>query len=181
LLLVVQLSQLPPSSLNWLGRRTEALTAYLRQPGGRIPSIQSISSCVSGDDADLLAVAASSPADPVVLLLPSRTDASFPCDIWWTVLHPVQTIRSFAVDFMPGKASGALKERLDKRSELFHRLESASLDGRLSAPDLLMLADSFPPATPLYAIVDKDLAPGVSPRIEVVARGRQRMLIRVKP
>ena len=181
LLLILQFSQLPPSSLNWLGRRTEALTAYLQAPGDRIASIQSISSCVPDDDTDLLAIAASASADPVVLLLPARSDVPFPCDIWWTVLHPVQTIQAYAVDVIPGKASGALKERLDKRIELFHRLESASMDGRLSLPDLLMLADSFPPATPLYAIVDADLALGALPRLEIVARGTHRMLIRPKP
>jgi len=96
-------------------------------------------------------------------------------------LHPVQTIQAYAVDVIPGKASGALKDRLDKRIELFHRLESASMDGRLSLPDLLMLADSFPPATPLYAIFDADLAPGELPRLEIIARGTHRMLIRPKP
>jgi hypothetical protein len=181
LLLVLQLSQLPPASLNWLGGRTEALTAYLRAPRDRIASIQSISSCVRNDDTDLLAIAANASADPVVLLLPARTDVPFPCDIWWTVLHPVQTIQAYAVYVMPGTAAGALKERLDKRIDLFHRLESASIGGRLSLADLLMLADSFPPATPLYAIVDEDLALGASPRIEVVARGTHRMLIRAKP
>ncbi len=117
LLLVLQLAQLPASSLNWLGRQTDAIVAQLRTPVDRMSSIRSIASCYRDSDAELLALAAKSAEDPVVILL---ADIARRCEqYWWLVLYPVQTIEPFSIAFPPGMAVGAFKVVMDKRTSLF--------------------------------------------------------------
>jgi hypothetical protein len=178
LLLVLQLAQLPASSLNWLGRQTDAIVAQLRTPVDRMSSIRSIASCYRDSDAELLALAAKSAEDPVVILL---ADIARRCEqYWWLVLYPVQTIEPFSIAFPPGMAVGAFKVVMDKRTSLFRALLAASAQGRLFTPDLLELAGTFPQGKPLFAIVANSLAYAAEPRIHVVARNDRLMLIRIQ-
>ena len=179
MLLALQLAQLPPSSLNWVARRTDALREYLREPADGIASMRSIASCFNEKDAGLLAIAARSADHPVVLLLPASTGFSRSEQVWWTVLYPVQTIQTYAIAAPPGKASGALKALLDKRAGLVSALVGASLEGRLSVPDLFSLAESLSPGTPFFAIVDKNLSYDAAPRIHAVAHSERYQLIRI--
>jgi hypothetical protein len=180
LLLVLQLSQLPASSLNWLGRQANAIAMQLRTPWDRMSSIRSIAGCYHDNDAALLALAARSAEDPVVVLLPDEARSIFCEQIWWAASYPVQTIQAEAIMFVPGKPLGAFKAMLDKRVNAFLALTKASAEGYLSTPDLFELADTFPQGKPLFAIIGKDLAYAAVPRIHIAARTDRFVLIRIE-
>jgi hypothetical protein len=178
-LLVAQLVQLPADSFRWLGRQVPTALASLAPPWHAIPRQErTLTACLRDADADLLAAARAAAPDPVLVWLglpPLITS----CESRWAIVRePVDTIHWYSLEFRPGKARGALAERLQRQAALLRSAIKAAEQGRLAADDLAALAQTLADR-PTFVFAPRSAA-GEDPRLERVAENDRFVLFRVR-
>ena len=182
-LLLLHLSEVPTSSLRWLGGGAVAGTVALLQPWeGRPPGAEPSASCkVREPDVDLVAAAWKEAADAVIVQVPDGKAFSGGCEaFWWIVLRPVQTINNFALAFLPGRPRGNLRDILARRTAHLAVAISKAREGVLATDDLVAVAATVQGGHPVFAIVPEGLRHVGSGEVRRLAGNDRLVLLRLR-
>jgi hypothetical protein len=182
-LLLLHLSEVPASSLRWLGRGAVAGTVALLHPWeGRPPGVEASASCEAREsDVNLMVAAWKEAADAVIVEVPDGKVFLGGCeDFWWTVLRPMQTINNYALVYLPGRARGHLRHVLARRAAHLAVAISKAREGVLATDDLVAVAATVQGGHPVFAIVPEGLRHVGSSEVWRLAGNDRLVLLRLR-
>jgi hypothetical protein len=178
-LLIVQLSELPSVTWNWLGHHGRAAVAsmFTSTAQSELTDLHSFSCATDRSADDLMAQV---PTNSVVVIVPGAAVFSRPCEyLWLFVGQPRLSVNPFTSTYTPGRLSGPLGALFAQRRDHLTASINGALHGALSASDLIAIAQTLPDDRPVFVLLARSVSVNEHAQIIRVAEKGPVMLLRV--